>query len=87
MQELLWLDHLPESSIERGVALVNELYWNISVVEGAGKWCVLGGDKAIFCADSRDAVHAFLFGLSLAYAVLPEPVFVQLREEVRRWVE
>ena len=45
------------------------------------------GEKPIFCTDSREAVDAFLYGLGLAYSVLPEPVFEQLKEEVKRWVE
>jgi hypothetical protein len=87
MQEFLWLDHLPNETIEGGIELANELYWNITLKEGGQQWCVWGGEKPIFCTDSREAVDAFLYGLGLAYSVLPEPVFEQLKEEVKRWVE
>jgi hypothetical protein len=87
MQELFWLDHLPDGTIESGIELANQLYWNITVKTNGQKWCVWGGESVIFCADSRETVDAFLYGLGLAYSVLPESVFEQLKEEVKRWVE
>lgn len=87
MQELLWLDHLPSGTLEGGLERVNGLYWNISVQQGGEKWCVWSGEAPIFCADSQEAIHAFLYGLSLAYSILPEPVFQNMREELKLWVE
>jgi len=86
MHELLWLDHLPHGSIDGGVALANALDWHISVSDGGQPWCVFSGEKPVFCADSRAAIDAFLYGLGLAYAVLPEPVFANLQADVQRWV-
>jgi hypothetical protein len=87
MQELRWIDSHLDGALETGIELANQLYWNITIKTNEKTWCVWSGEKLIFCADSREAVDAFLYGLGLAYAVLPEPVFEQLREEVKRWVE
>jgi len=39
-----------------------------------------GGEQVIFGADTREAVDAFLYGMALAYAVIPPPLFDQLVE-------
>ena len=51
-------------------------------------WQVWAGDgeSLILQTDSKEAVDAFLYGLGLAYSVLPESVFEQLRAEVKLWV-
>jgi hypothetical protein len=87
MQELLWLEtHI--GSLDDGIELANQLYWNITVFQGTdGIWYVLSGEPVIFKSDSRESVDAFLYGLGLAYGVLPPEVFDQLREELRKWVE
>jgi hypothetical protein len=89
MVELVWLHHLPDDSLESGIDVVNQLYWNITVFQGSESkiWYVMGGEKTILKTDSREVVDAFLYGLALAYSVLPPPVFDQLRDEVRKWVE
>jgi hypothetical protein len=51
------------------------------------KWRVKGGECAIFWADSRAAVDAFLYGMGLAYVLWPEPTFARLRAEVKRLME
>lgn len=89
MQELPWLNQLPNETLEGGIELANQLYWNIVVTKDQQHWYVAAGngESLIFKADSREAVDAFLYGLGLAYSVLPEPAFEQLRQEVKRWVE
>lgn len=73
MQEMRWMDHI--GSIDQGIELANRLYWGITVTDAAQKWFVKSGEKAVFVADTKEAVDAFLYGLSLAYAVLPPDLF------------
>ena len=87
MERFYWLDHLPDSSIEGGVALANLLYWNITTDHGKGGWIVRGGEKILLWSESRETVDAFLYGLGLAYAALPEEIFERLRENLKRVVE
>ena len=46
--------------------------WYIEVVEGTNHWTVIAGEKAIFSADTREAVDAFIYGMALAYSVFPQ---------------
>lgn len=84
MQEMPWLEtHV--GSIQAGIELVNQFYWGLNIIEADQKWYVISGDQTIFLADSREAVDAFLYGMSLAYSVIPD--IDRLREEVRPWFE
>ncbi|HEV2237898.1 MAG TPA: hypothetical protein VGR57_14660 [Ktedonobacterales bacterium] len=78
MQELVWLNRLPDNRLEGGIELVNRLYWNITWWEHEGHWYVKAGEDIILRTDSRQSAEAFLYGLSLAYAVLPDATFDHL---------
>ena len=47
------------------VEYLNELGYNISWGEHAGRWLVLTGDQALFWSSSREEVEGFLFGMSV----------------------
>lgn len=85
LQQMKWLGALPDETLEGGIDLANKLAWNITVVEKSRNWEVFGGDQVMYAADSRECVDAFLYGLTLAYAVLPEQIFEQLREAISLW--
>jgi hypothetical protein len=87
MQEILLKEHLRSGTLEGGIELANQLYWNITVGSNGQKWSVWGGERLLFRTDSHESADAFLYGLGLAYSVLPNPVFENLREEVKLWVE
>jgi hypothetical protein len=75
-QELSWLDsHI--GSLEEGVRRINELGWYITVHNGI----VIAGEHIIFKSDSKDAVEAFLYGMALAYSVLPVDLIDILEKE------
>jgi hypothetical protein len=79
-QELFWLDsHV--GSLEDGVELINELGWYISTKQHDGKWFVFSGDQKIFSTDSYESVQAFLYGMSLAYSIMSEPIIQALRKD------
>lgn len=88
-QKFLWCRHLPNETLEGGIELANQLYWHLVVSESDGMWYVWagGGESLIFKTDSQEAVDAFLYGVGLAYAVLPSPVFEQLKADIKQWVE
>jgi hypothetical protein len=79
MLELRWLDHIAEQRIEGGIKLLQELKWNLSVTESNAVWFVQGGDQTILKASSRESVDAFLYGMALAYSVIPEEILSQFR--------
>lgn len=82
----VWLDHLPGSSLQGGIELANRLYWNVKWHEHEASWCVYSGEDLVYKSDSQDAAEAFIYGLGLAYAVLPEDSFDHLEYWVKRWV-
>lgn len=89
MQEMLWLDehHIPGGTLDGSIDLANQLYWNLTVVEHDQHWFVLGGEKVILKTSSREALEAFLYGLGLAYGVLPDHIFHLLRDALKHIVE
>lgn len=87
MQELRWLDHLPDGTIQGGIERANELLWNLDVDQQEGQWWVSAGDQTVFVTDSRENLDAFLFGLGLAYSVVPDHIFRQLKQAIREWAE
>jgi|SRR6516162_5860839 hypothetical protein len=79
MQQLQWASELPEQTLEGGVKLPQELQWNVTVTESEGVWFVRGGHRKLLKTSSRESVDAFLYGLALAYSVMPREILNQLR--------
>ena len=55
--------------------------WNVSVTNVGDKWFVLAGDKPILSSDSHDEIAVFLYGMALAYSVIPDHMLEELRRE------
>ena len=80
MQELSMIKAIPGRNLEGAVDLLNQLKWNIRVAESENTHSVAGGHKLLLKTSSREAVDAFLYGLALAYSVLPKPILDQFRK-------
>ena len=81
MNKLHWLDsHV--GSIDEGIKLIDQFYWNITVVEKESLWVVMGGDQVIFETDSHEEVDVFLYGMSLAYSILSPKFIANFRAEM-----
>jgi hypothetical protein len=80
MQELKWLEVLPQQSLEAGLAMLNELKWNIQVREVEGIWFVNTGHQVILKTSSRDSVDALLYGLAISFSVLPKSALNEFRK-------
>jgi hypothetical protein len=87
MQELKWLEILPEQSLDVGVRLLNELKWNLQVREVDGAWFVNAGHQPLLKTSSREAVEALLYGLAIAYSALPEKAMAEVRKFVKESTE
>jgi hypothetical protein len=48
------------------------------------EYVVSSGDQPILRTETKDALQSFIYGLGLAYAVLPEDLFLQLEEAVNK---
>jgi hypothetical protein len=81
MQELKWMEsHV--GSIEDAIHLINRFQWNLAIRKINDFWVVTGGEAVIFRADNYAAVEAFLYGMALACAVIPETTIEKLVEEI-----
>ena len=83
MQELKWLEGLPEHSLDAGVRLLNELAWNLQIREMEGTWFVNAGHQPLLKTSSREAVEALLYGLAIAYSTLPDKAMTEVRNFVK----
>jgi hypothetical protein len=63
---------LPSSSLEGGIDLLNRFQWNMAVEQHGSEWRVYGGHKILIRSDSRETVDAFIYGMALVHALLPE---------------
>jgi len=79
MNEMLMLESLfPGGNLEGGIQLANRLDWGLSVQKAADHWVILGGDQVLLRTETREALEAFVYGMGLAYAVIPENIFCKL---------
>ncbi len=79
MNDLLMLEkYFPGGSLEGGIELANRLDWGITVQMAGLDYVVSSGDEPILRTENKDALQTFLYGLGLAYAVLPEELFISL---------
>ncbi len=84
--EMHWLQsHL--GTLDDARELAKQFSWKIAVVERDGIWYVLDGEAKIFSSTDREQIDAFLYGLGLAYASIPEPYHSELKQKLAEWLE
>jgi hypothetical protein len=83
MVEMKLISLLPSGNFEGAVGLLNELKWNISLTKQGEAWLVFGGDKCLLNSSSEEAAQAFIYGLALAYGVLPKALLEQVRRQAQ----
>jgi hypothetical protein len=84
MNELLMLErYFPGGSLEGGIELANRLDWGLSVQMSGDEYVVSSGNEPILRTESKDALQSFIYGLGLAYAILPEGLFEALEKALR----
>ena len=85
MNDLLMLEkYFPEGNLEGGIDLANRLDWGISVQMAGDGYVVSSGDEPILRVDQKDALQSFIYGLGLAYAILPDEVFISLERALKK---
>lgn len=84
MNELLMLEkYFPAGTLEGGIELANRLDWGLSVRMAGESYVVSSGDEPILRTESKDALQSFIYGLGLAYAILPEELFKNLESALK----
>ncbi len=80
MYELKWMHNIPSQDFEGALRSLNELGWNLKVEERKEHWLLFAGDSVVFKSTTREVLEAFVYGLALAYAVMPKGLLRQFRE-------
>jgi hypothetical protein len=83
MQELKWLDGLPERNLDAGIRLLKELGWKIRVREEDGFFFVNSGHTTLLKTSSRESVEALLYGMAISFGTLPEAALEAVRKFVK----
>lgn len=84
--EFHWLEsHL--ENLDKAKETANEFLWNITVTKLEETWIVRAGDRKILSSTDNAVVSAFLYGLGLAYACIPEPYYSQLKKDLNDWLD
>lgn len=85
MNDLLMLErYFPEGNLEGGIELANRLDWGLTVRMAGESYVVSSGDEPILRTESKDALQTFIYGLGLAYAILPDTVFDNLESALKQ---
>ena len=84
MNDLLMLErYFPDGNLEGGIELANRLDWGITVRMAGETYVVASGDEPILRTESKDALQTFIYGMGLAYAILPEELFNNLEAALK----
>ena len=84
MNDLLMMEkYFPGGSLEGGIELANRLDWGLSVQMSGDDFVVCSGNEPILRTESKDALQSFIYGLGLAYAILPTGLFNALEKAIR----
>jgi hypothetical protein len=78
MDKPLWQYHFTDW--QAAVRILDSLAWNLSWKERNGRWRLWTGDQALFVGDTEGELQAFLCGMALGLAVLPESILDQIRQ-------
>jgi len=85
MNDLLMLDrYFPDGNLEGGIELANRLDWGITVRMAGDSYVVASGDEPILRTESKDALQTFIYGMGLAYAILPEELFNHMEAALKK---
>lgn len=84
MKDLLVLEeYFPGGDLLGGIELANRLDWGLSVKLDGEDWVVSSGGEPIFRTNCKESLHSFVYGLGLAYAVLPRDMFDELENSLQ----
>lgn len=77
-----WRDRIPEGSWLNAAKFLDSLSWNLSWRKEDGVWRLYAGDPLLFSAESERELEAFVLGMALGLAVLPENMLEHIRKLV-----
>jgi len=83
MQELKWLEVLPDHSLDAGIRLLKELGWNLQFTEIDG-FLFNSGHTVLLKTTTHEAVEALLYGMAISFSTLPKKALQEVRKFVKK---
>jgi hypothetical protein len=81
------VDYWLPDGVSDAIRIANKMWWNLSVKKDKGNWLVYGGDQVIFESNNKETAEAFILGLGVAYAVIPDQIIENLLDNLRPIVD
>lgn len=75
-----WLEMIPGQDLQGAISILNSFDWNISKEKFNENWRLFSGDRLLFSSDNETEVDAFIFGMALSFAVLPNEIQDKIRQ-------
>jgi len=72
------LQEVSFNSISGALDFLDSIDFNLNFFEVDGKMILFSGEKILMTATSEDELNAFVLGMALGYAILPEDIFKQI---------
>lgn len=84
MFESDWLDRVPNNrTLEGWIEFLNELSWNIHLRKGNGQqWKAFSGDRLLVATNTQEELEAFILGMAIAFAALPDSILEEIKKLV-----
>ena len=82
MFESDWLKYVPGGTLEGGIEFLNSLSWNIRWRKDGGQWKAFAGDRLLVAANTKEELEAFILGMTIALAVLPDSMLDDIKKLV-----
>ncbi len=79
MFESDWLNYIPSNTSE-SIKFLNSLSWNISWRQVGEQWKAFAGDRLLIATDTKPELEAFILGMTIALAVLPNSILNEIRK-------
>lgn len=80
MFESDWRPIIPEGTWQGGAKFLNALSWNLNWNKKDGKWRLFAGDRLLFGPCTKTELEAFVLGMTIGLAVLPEKIISQIKD-------
>jgi hypothetical protein len=76
------LSRVPHGGVEGAIEFLDTLSWDISLTRQNGKWQAWAGEHVLAAVDSQAELEAFLIGMTIGLAALPDSILAQIKKLV-----
>jgi hypothetical protein len=77
-----WLRNVPGGTLEGGIGFLNSLSWFIECGKYGEQWRAYAGEGLLVEVNTKDELEAFIIGMTIGLAVLPDRILEDIRKLV-----